>query len=256
MGRTHLVIPDCHAHPEHNNDRAEWIGKLMLDKKFDVVVNMGDQWDFPSLSTYDKGKKSFHGRSFKKDLDAGLDFDEKMWYPIRRAKRKMPERHYLIGNHDWRLWRALDTHLQELDGFMSPRDLDLDRNYDEVTYYEGNTPGIKTIDGVAYAHYFVSGVMGKPIGGENPAKMLLTKGAMSCTQAHIHIFDHAVRTKVNGTPYMGLVAGVFQDYDSGWAGTVNRLWRRGVCVCHNVEDGAYDLEWISIERLRDEYGRK
>ena len=42
MTKVHLVIPDPHAHPDHNNNRADWLGQLILDLKPDVVVNLGD----------------------------------------------------------------------------------------------------------------------------------------------------------------------------------------------------------------------
>ena len=67
----HLVVPDIHAHPDHNNDRADWLGKLILDIKPDVVVNIGDMWDMPSMSSYDKGTKGFYGRSYRKDWMPG-----------------------------------------------------------------------------------------------------------------------------------------------------------------------------------------
>jgi hypothetical protein len=53
---------------------------------------------------------------------------------------------------------------------------------------------------------------------------------------------------------MGLVAGVYQDYVSGWAGNVNNLWWQGVVYLRNVEAGVYDPEFISIEALRRVYG--
>jgi hypothetical protein len=46
---------------------------------------------------------------------------------------------------------------------------------------------------------------------------------------------------------------VYQDYKSEWAGEVNKLWWRGVVIKRNVENGAYDPEWVSIERLKREY---
>ena len=42
MSRTHLVIPDGHAHPDFHNKRAEWLGALIADVKPDVVINIGD----------------------------------------------------------------------------------------------------------------------------------------------------------------------------------------------------------------------
>ena len=67
---THLVIPDQHAHPDNNNDRFEWLGKLIVDLKPDVVINLGDMADMPSLCTYDKGTKGFEGRRYKQDVNS------------------------------------------------------------------------------------------------------------------------------------------------------------------------------------------
>lgn len=249
----HLIIPDSHAHPDHNNDRADWLGKLILDIKPDVVINLGDMWDMASMSGYDKGKKSFHGKSYKKDIDAGLDFDERLWAPLRKAKKKRPRRVFIEGNHEFRLKKLLDLQ-PELEGTVGFNDLDLGYNYDDIVEYTGNTPGTIKIDGIHYAHYFVSGVMGKPIGGEHPAYSLITKKFTSCTCGHIHTTDYAIRTEVDGKRIHGLVAGVYQDYESSWAGEVNKLWWRGVIVKRNVDNGAYDPEWISIEALKKTYG--
>jgi hypothetical protein len=62
-----------------------------------------------------------------------------------------------------------------------------------------------------------------------------------------------MRTTVSGKKILGLVAGVYQDYDSDWAGEVNKLWWRGVVVCRGVYDGCYDPQFISLEALRREY---
>ena len=252
MTKTHLVIPDQHAHPDFNNDRADWIARLIVDVRPDVVINIGDAADMASLSTYDKGKRAFQGRSYKKDIDAHLDFQDRMWAPVKRTKKKLPYRVVLEGNHEHRIEKALDMS-PELEGTISFKDYAFDDYYDDVVRYQGGTPGIIDIDGIHYAHYFVSGVMGRPVGGEHPAYSLLTKHFTSCTCGHIHVADHAIRTTVDGRRIHGLVAGVYQDYESAWAGEINKLWWRGVVVKHNVEGGSYDPEWISIDRLRKEY---
>ena len=71
---THIVFSDAHAHYQHNNNRAEWLGELIRDVKPDTVVALGDQADMPSLSGYDKGKKSFQGRTYRADIDVHSDF--------------------------------------------------------------------------------------------------------------------------------------------------------------------------------------
>ena len=78
MGKTHLVIGDQHAHPDFSNERADWLGKLIVDVKPDVIVNLGDCGDFASLSQIEKGKK-VNGLSFDKDLNAFLDFQDRMF---------------------------------------------------------------------------------------------------------------------------------------------------------------------------------
>jgi hypothetical protein len=159
MSKTHLIIPDPHAHPDFNNDRATWAGNLIKDVKPDVVVMLGDSADMPSMSGYDKGTRSFHGRSYSKDINAHLDFQEKLWAPVKKAKKRLPLRVALEGNHEFRIKRAIE-HQPELDGAVSFDHLQLPEFYDRVVEYAGNTPGVIDIDGVHYAHFFVSGATG------------------------------------------------------------------------------------------------
>ncbi len=250
--KTHLVIPDIHANPEHNNDRADLLAKLIIDLRPDVVVNLGDQWDMASLSGYDKGKKSFEGRSVARDIDSGREFSERMWNPVRKTKKRFPYRIFLEGNHEERIRRVVNTS-RELDGWLSTKDLEIERWYDEFIPYNGNTPGVVNIDGINYAHYFVSGVMGRPIGGEHPAYSLLTKEFVSCTCGHIHVVDWCERTTVGGSKIYGCIAGCFIDQTISWAGEIQKLWWPGVIIKRNVENGSYDPEFVSLAALRKEY---
>ena len=250
---THLCIPDQHAHPKHNNRRAEWVGKLIADVKPDVVVNLGDAADMPSLSSYDKGTKGFIGRTYRADVDAHLDFQDRMWSQVRKQKKRLPYRVFCEGNHEERIKRAINQS-PELEGTYGLKDLELERYYDNVVEYEGTTPGVISIDGIYYAHYFVSGVMGRAIGGEHPAYTLTTKKFVSCTQGHAHTLDYCVRTDESGRKLMGLVAGCLQDYKTDWAGDVNKLWWSGIPIKRNVHRGVYDLQLVSLNALRKEYG--
>ena len=252
---THLVVPDPHAHPDFNNDRAIWLSKLIKDIKPDTVINLGDNADLASLSHFDKGKASFFGASYEKDINAHLDFTDKMWHHVRKSKKKMPRKIILEGNHEHRIKRAIE-YQPELSGHsfgLSFKDLALDENYDDVVEYVGQTPGIINVDGVNYAHFFISGVMGRPIGGEHHASSLISKQFSSCTCGHSHTVDTSWRTDVTGRTIQGLVAGVYQDYKSPWAGAVNDKWWSGVVVKRNVDNGSYDPQFISMEAIRKEY---
>lgn len=249
---SHLVIPDIHAHPDHDNVRADYLSQLIIDLQPDVVINLGDQFDMSSLSGYDKGKRSFVGRSYKNDLNSGLEFSERLWEPVRARKKRLPYRIYIEGNHEHRIEKALDLN-PELVGTIDFKDYDLDRYYDEVVRYEGSTPGIIEVDGVNYSHYFISGVLGRPISGEHPAYSLSTKLGGSVTAGHLHTVDYNVRTDVYGRKRHALIAGCFFDYNSDWAGKANDLYWRGVVVKRNVFNGEYDPEFISMNQLVKEY---
>lgn len=253
MSNTYLIIPDQHSHPEYHNDRADYLSRLIIDVAPDVVINMGDAADMASLSTYDKGKRDFHGRSYRADIDSHLDFQSRLWDPVKARKKRMPHRVILEGNHEHRIERALDLS-PELVGTIGFQDYKFNEYYNEVVRYQGATPGVYERDGILFAHYFITGVSGRPIGGERPAHMLLDKTGTSCVAAHIHTFDYATRTNINGQVRNGLIAGVYQDYDSPWAGNINHLWRSGVCILRNVNNGDYDLQWISLKSLKAEYG--
>lgn len=252
--KVHLVVPDQHANPEFHNKRADYLAQLIKDIRPDVVVNIGDAADMPSLSGYDKGKASFHGRSYMKDIESHLEFQDRMWAPVKRSKKKLPYRVVFEGNHEYRVKRAIDIQ-PELDGAISFDHFAFADYYDDVHEYTGGTPAIASIDGIHYAHYFVSGVMGRAIGGEHPAYSLVTKRFGSATCGHVHTADLAFRTNLAGNKILGCVCGVYQDYYSGWAGEVNHLWWRGVVVKRNVDGkGQYDPSFISLDALRSEYG--
>lgn len=253
MTKTHLVIPDSHAHPDHNNDRADWLGALILDLKPDVLVHIGDSADMASLSSYDKGKKSFQGRSYQADINAHLDFQERMFAPLKKAKRKLPYSIFCIGNHEYRIHRAVDLS-PELDGAISMKHLKLEDYYDRIVPYSGQTPGVTHQDGIAYAHYFVGGVAGRPLGGIHAGYSLVTKKFSSATCGHSHLADLSFHVDLAGRPIIGCVAGCYQDYDNDWAGEIAGLWWRGVVFKKNVDgNGGYDPQFISLDQIKKEY---
>lgn len=249
----HLVIPDQHAHYEHSNERADWLSKLIIDIRPDIVINIGDSADMPSLAGYDKGKRSFQGRTYKQDINAHLDFQHRIWEPIKARKKRLPRRIFCIGNHEDRITRAIESQ-PELDGAIGLSDLQLGEFYDEVIGYSGkDTPGQIIVDGICYAHYVISGISGRALSSEHQAFSLLAKNFQSTTVGHNHLFDYSIRTGADGRKIMGLSVGCYQDYDSDWAGERNRLWTKGVAIKRNVHQGSYDLQWISLEALRNEY---
>lgn len=253
-----LVIPDAHAHKDYPNHRADWLGKFICQRKPDIVVNIGDTFDMPSLSSFDKGKASFNGASYEQDINAGLEFLDRVWTPVKQAKKKQPYKVFLEGNHEHRLNKVLEQ-APEMKGDRygySYSNYQLEEYHHEVVYYDGSLPGQYSIGGFSFAHYFPSGLMGRPVGGKHHASSLLAENHESSVCGHSHTADLAFHSTSTGRKIMGVVTGVFQDYDSPWAGqNICNLWWRGIVYLHDVEAGMASPEFISLERLRREYSK-
>lgn len=249
---THLVVSDIHARPNQNLKLAKLLGLVIRDVKPDVVINNGDMADMYSLNSYDRNSKIFQGASYGADITAHNEYQELMWHPLKRQKKKMPRRIVTIGNHDQRIAKALNMS-PELDGAISLRDLNLESFYDDIVPYDGSTPGQIEVDGVLYAHYCVSGAKGLPIGGVHPAHALVTKNLQSTTVGHSHFVDFTPITSTTGRRLNGLVTGCWSDHLPNYAGNSAKQWWRGLVICQNVENGQYDPSFHSIKNLLTKY---
>lgn len=247
-----IVIGDPHAQPKFHNERAEWIGQLIVAEKPDEVICIGDLADMISLCSYDKGQRGAIGRSYAADIASAVDFNDRMMYWVKKAKKRKPKFTILEGNHEERIERALNQ-TPELEGTIAFKDLQYDDYYDEVIRYDGATPGVYESNGVHYAHYFSSGAMGRPIGGEHVGYSLLAKKYVSCTVGHDHKLDYCIRTRGDGQRIMGLGCGGAMDFPSDWAGQSAKSWWNGVIIKDNVENGTYDLRCVSMGALKKEY---
>lgn len=255
--RDHLVIPDDHAVPGDNFRRYEWLGKYIVDHMPEVIVYLGDSFDMPSLCSYDKGKKDYVFKNIKEDILAGhkaleVTFSPMIEYNKQMAKWKKKQYNPIIvrirGNHEARLARLLEYD-SKLEGML---DMTIFRNRLGLKEYEVPFNDFINVDGVLYAHYFVSGTMGRPV---SSARILLAKRAMSCTMGHTHIFDSASLVRPTGEVLRGLIAGSFHDPDyASFAGPqVDNIWWNGIIHKRRVANGSYDMEEISIERLKEMY---
>ena len=257
--RDHLIIPDAHTHPGDNPRRFAWLNNLILDRKPEVIVQIGDWWDMGSLCSYDAGKKEFVFQNLKDDIETGHQAEEIAFGPIinynnYRLKEKKKGYNPIIikclGNHEYRVSKLLQYE-PRWEGTISMDDFNTRiEGLNEVVI-----PFLETcsIDGIAYSHYFVSGVQGRPA---SSARALLAKTHMSATMGHTHTLDSHDSTNPLGNRSRALVCGSFHDKEhAGFAGPqVDQIWWNGLIYKHNVLDGEYDREEIGIERLEELYG--
>ena len=251
----HLVIPDVQAKGGINFDYLEKIGHYIVEKRPDVVVCIGDFADMPSLSSYDVGKKNFEGRRYVADIAASHAAMQAFLGPIveynERAKRNKekqykPELHLTLGNHENRINRAVNDSPQ-LDGVLSILDLGYE-NYGWKTY---PFLDVVVIDGIAYSHYFTTGVMGRPAAS---ARHLVQKKHMSCTMGHVQNWEMHREVRADGTPVLGLFSGSCYEHDEDYLGPQGNSYDRGIWIKNEVNSGHYHPMFVSLEYLKKKYG--
>jgi hypothetical protein len=246
----HGVIPDTHVKPGCGFQRFEWLANYFVEEQPTHIIQLGDHWDLPSLCMHEMEYADFYLRSYKKDIESGHAawdlFDNIL---AKRAPYYSPKKVQLGGNHDeGRITKLL---------LKDQRFMDLVAVDDLTRVGWKYVPFLETIniEGVHYCHYFVSGLMGRPISGENPATTLLKQKMVSCVAGHSHLYDYSERTRGDGRKILGLVAGCFLEPGQveHYAGPSQHLWRGGVSMLHGVRDGVYDLEFLSTNRLKREF---
>lgn len=250
----HLVIPDTQIRPGDNIDFLRAIGNYIVAKKPDKIICLGDFADMPSLSSYDVGKKSFEGKRYTKDVDAVKVAMICLLDPLliyneaqRKAKHKQytPELHMFLGNHEYRIVRAVEND-PKLEGLLSIDDL----CYTKFGWTVYPFMEVSVIDGVAYSHYFVTGVAGRPA---STAQAQLTKKHMSCIAGHQQGLQIATANRADGKLITSVIAGSCYDHDEDYLGPqANNHWR-GILMLHDVNDGEFDLMPVTLKFLKSRY---
>lgn len=250
----HAVIPDCQIRPGDDLTFLSRIGQYLVDKKPDTVICIGDFADMPSLSSYEVGTRAFEGRRYKNDILAAHEAMEVLLDPIKaynaRAKRGHRERYsprmvLTLGNHENRINKATNND-PKLDGTISMEDL----KYAEYGWEVHDFLDVVVIDGVAYSHYFTSGVLGRPCVS---AASQLNKKHMSCVAGHQQGFQVATGHKADGSRLTSIIAGSCYEHDEDYMGPQGNKHWRGMLMLHDVRDGEFDMMPVSLDYLRKKY---
>lgn len=254
MSRVHAVIPDCQVKPGQDYSFLRWVGNYLAEKKPDVIVQIGDFADMPSLSSYDVGKKSFEGRRYKDDVAASKEAMQALMDPIvtkvttlelNHKKRWHPELHLTLGNHENRINKATEND-SKLDGTLSVDDL----GYSSFGFnvHEFLRPVI--LDGVGYCHYFTSGALGRPV---TSARQLILKKHQSCVMGHNQNWDIHRDVRADGKGVIGLFSGSCYLHDEDYLGPQGNHYNRGIWMLYEVNEGDFHPLHISLNFLKKRY---
>jgi hypothetical protein len=242
------VITDAQVKPDVPTSHLSAAGQYVAAKQPDVVLCIGDWWDMPSLSEWDKpGSISTEGRRYRADIDAGCDAMEQFLEPIAKVPGYEPLKVFLFGNHEYRGERAVRTDPARLDGVISRKDFKLERYGWKV--YPFLQPVV--IGGVAFCHFFPSGVMGKPI---TTAQALLRKMHMSAFAGHQQGRQIAYDKRADGREITAIISGSFYQHNEEYLSPfTNKHWR-GMYFLNEVKDGTFDEMALSLNYLLRRFG--
>lgn len=254
MSKSILVIPDAQVAPDTPTDHLRWLGNYIVEKKPDIIVNIGDWADMKSLSSYDVGKKSFEGRRYKADIEASHRAMETLLSPLwtlqhQQARNKkrvyFPEMHLTTGNHEFRIERAVNND-PKLDGTIGIEDLDYDRYGWQVHPFLE----VITLQGICFSHYFTTGTMGRP---SSSARSQLNSQHSSCVSGHKQGLDIAMGKRADGSLLTSIIAGSFYLHNEEYLGQQGNNHFRGCLMLHNCENGSFDLNMLPMKYLQEKY---
>lgn len=249
-----LFLPDKQCKPGQNFSYLRAIGHYIVDKKPDVIVDAGDFADMESLSSYDKGKKSFEGRRYKADIQAAHAGMEALLGPLReynlmqhRNKKALyrPRMVLTLGNHEHRIDRAINDE-PLLDGTISTDDL----KYAEYGWEVYPFLEVVVIEGIAFSHYFTTGAMGRPA---SSASAMLNKKHMSCIAGHQQGRQSATAVKADGKQITAIIAGSCYEHEEGYLGPQGNKHWHGLVMLHNVKDGEFDEMFVPLHYIKAKY---
>jgi hypothetical protein len=250
----HFVIPDCQVRPGDDFRFLENIGNYIAEKKPDVIVCLGDFADMPSLSSYDVGKKSFEGRRYTNDIDAVEEamctlmdpIDNEILRLLKNKKKTWKPRFVMtLGNHENRINRAVNDDAK-LEGLLRIEDL----QYDDFGWEVFPFLDVVVIDGIAYSHYFPTGIAGRPA---STANAQLNKKHMSCVAGHQQGLQIATAHRADGIRLTSIIAGSCYEHNEDYLGPQGNKHWRGALMFHEVNDGQFDLMPISLDYLNKRY---
>lgn len=256
----HLLIPDLQIKPGVPMEHLGWIGQYIVDKKPDVVVQIGDFADMHSLSSYDMGRRAGEGARYKADIACVKEAMSILMGPLneynenRRKNKKSlykPRLVLTLGNHENRINRHVNSY-PYLSEHLSTDDL----GFKEAGWEVHDFLEVVEIDGILYSHYFPRNATGKIVQsarGAPNARAQVIREMQSCTSGHMQGLDFHIQQTGTRRNY-GLMAGSCYLHEEDYLTPQGSAYWRGVVMKNQVEDGEYDAMFISLDYLRRKYG--
>lgn len=242
--KRHFIIPDRQNKAGVPLEHNRWIGQAIAKYEPDVVIDLGDGSDFPSISRHNSAMAQ-EGLRLKADIDAYNEGEALLAEGMGgfKPRRKVG----LRGNHEHRMVKFVEEH-PVLEGLIGLHLLN-DKGWELVPYC-GAHPGVIEIDGIWYAHYFAQPNTGNPVTGTIATRISRIGG--SFVQGHQQGLMRGDVPLATGRTYRGVVAGSCYLHDEGYKGVANAHFR-GIVVLNDVRKGQFLEMPLDIDYLCREF---
>lgn len=252
--RSHIWIPDLQIKPGAPQDHLPWIAEYIIEKRPDVIGQIGDWNDNASLNSHEeKGSVPLEGARYVDDVACANHSFTVLDGPIQaridhckrqKIKQWNPRRVYCKGNHEIRADRVASSDaayygVLSSDDFKTP-------GWERHEFLE-----VVDIDGILFSHYFKMQNSNNPIGG-TPDNRLNKIGA-SHMGGHTPGFLYGNRVYPNGKTRHSITAGSCYLHQEDFRGPQCNTHFRGLICLHEVRDGNFDIMPVSLSFLCRKY---
>ena len=262
MWERHIVIPDTQVKPGVPTSHLEAAGNFALEWAVKTaeqghpckIIHLGDHFDMPSVSSYNKAMEQ-EGQRIQDDIDAGKEAMLRFMLPFKKYNKKRrkfkerqvrPEFHFLLGNHEQRLERFIADN-PKVEGILGTHSFGLE----EMGWNVHGFREVVKLGGVAYSHYFYNLKTSRPYSGMMETR--LKNVGFSFTQGHEQGFKYGRRVLGDGSVHIGVVAGSFYQHREDYLGPQGHEDWHGILVKHRVENGCYSLMEVGMDYLLEAY---
>jgi len=246
------VIPDLHAKPGVPTSHYDAIGRYALDKRPDVIVQLGDCGDFRSLSSYDSpAAKGFDQRDYADDARCANEAARLLLAPIsnwnksnRKSRQYHPRCVMLMGNHEERIVRAAQNEPWLRSVLLDPLQYAA-QGWEVIPFLQ---PVI--INDISHSHYFCRNAKGHVVQsrrGMPSAMAQVIREGMSAIAGHKQGLDSHIQPIGDGRRHRGLIAGsCYQHREDYLTEQGNDHWH-GCLLLNEIRDGGdFDLVEVSM----------
>lgn len=244
-----LVIPDTQVRPGVPLDHLDWVAQAAVEYRPDVLIHLGDHWDFPSLNGHEQpGSAPMEGKRYINDVKAGNDAFARIDKPISSLRKTWrPRKVFLLGNHENRADRACSNDPKMLGHIGS-------ENCDTLDWERHKFLDRVWLDDICFSHYFQGSHSSRPIGGEVSNR--LSKIGCSFVQGHEQGFRYGNRIMASGRTMHGLVAGSCYLHVEDYRGNQGQVHWRGIVMLNGVNGGDYCVMPLTLDYLCVKYTGK